>query len=403
MTRNLNAPRGPMERAKEFLVSKAEDAALLPRLLFNLKVEVATIRGKIRGSDQTAVMLYVGRGNNRAYLKGKLLVDAEVVSSEFAMLWSYHDLMKTAEAKADFVFIDIGLPYQYGPIKGGDYLVLPDWINMIVPIEGDWDRVESGFNKTTRKLIRRNPYSYEVSHDPDVIARFYDDYYMPYLTLRHEDAVVEPRKAVERRARQGGVLRVMGDDGPVMAGVVYPEDGILYYLWLGMPEHHLDNPPEGALFASYYFVLRYAFENGFQAANWMGTRAFPTDGVFQFKRKWGTVAEDSFSPDSILFKPVGNNLKTAAFAQTFPLIARRDGKLELLLCTVAETLSDTEIRRMISGYLCDGMDQITIAHITDAAEKQVATRSEAFPNLRIVETNLDGLSTIYASTFENSD
>ena len=398
MTKNLNKNRSTLEKIKDNLISTLEASAHLPRILFNLRVEISVFRGKIRGSDEWARMLYVGRGRNRAYLKGKLLTDAEEVFAKTTSLLSYRSEMKRMEREVDFVFVDIGMPYHWYLCRSGEYLVMPDWIDMFIPIEGDWDRVESSFNKTTRKQIRRNPYGYEVSNDPEVITQFYDEYYLPYLTLRHEDATVEPRQAIERRARQGGILRVIGDDGPVVAGVVYPEDGVLYYLWLGMPERYLENQPEGALFASYYFCLRYAFENTFREVNWMGTRSFPTDGVFQFKRKWGVHVEDMFSPDAILFKPASNNHKAIAFAETCPLMARRDGKLEQVFCSTAETIGDTDIRRMISGYACEGIDQITIAHVRDKFLEPEVTVSEAYPNVRIIAVNASQFASLYAGT-----
>ena len=399
MTFDLNTKRSSLDKAKEFLISSAEYLALVPRLVFNFRVEIATIRGKIRGSGEYAVMLYVGRGINRAYLTAKLLIDAETISSEKTTLFSYRSRMRRFEKEADFIFVDIGIPYQWRHNRGQDHLVLPDWISMVIPITGDWEDVESGFNNTTRRQIRRNTYSYEISRDPEVIREFYDEYYLPYVTHRHQDASIDSRRSVERRARQGGILRVIGDDGPVVAGVVYPENGVLYYLWLGMPKRYLENQPPGALFASYYFCLRLAFENSCRAANWMGTRAFPTDGVFQFKRKWGPLVEDSFSPDSILFKPMPNNRNAIAFAETFPVIARRHGTLEQIFCTTAENVTDAEIKRMMSGYVCDGIGQITIAHVTEESEEPEVWYADAYPNVRVISVNAAQFSDLYSPVF----
>ena len=396
---NLKIDRSLTERTWDTLISRTELLTHVPRVFFNTRVDLSIICGKVAGSDESVRMLYVGRGWNRAYIRGKFLRDAEVVSSVQATLFSYRPIAERLQAEVDFTFVDIGMPYQDSLNKSGDYLVLPDWINMIIPLEGGWDSIESRFNKTTRKMIRRTPYRSDLTRDPKVIAQFYDEYYLPYLKLRHEDGVVESRRAVERRARQGGILRVIGEDGPIVAGVVYPEDGVLYYLWLGMAERYLDNQPEGALAASYYFCLHYAHAHGFKAANWMGTRSFPTDGVYQFKRKWGPVIEDSFSPDSLLFKPSGNNRKAVAFAETFPVLARRNGKLEQIHCTTAGTVGEVEINRMISAYACEGIDQITIVQVVGNLAQDKVTQSPYHPNVRVVTTDVAGFSRYYRREF----
>ena len=395
----LNSDRSLAERVVEAVVSTAGLLGHVPRVLFTFGVEISIIAGRTAGTDEPVRMLYVGRGTNRAYIRGRVLRDARVVSTVRANLVSYRPIVERLQAEVDVTFVDIGLPYQNRLDRSGEYLVLPDWINMIIPIHAEWEAIESRFNKTTRKLARRMPYRSELTRDPEVISRFYDEYYLPYLKLRHEDGVVESRRAVERRARQGGILRVIGEDGPIVAGVVYPEDGVLYYLWLGMAERYLDNQPEGALAASYYFCLRYAHEQSFTAANWMGTRSFPTDGVYQFKRKWGPRIEDSFSPDSLLFRPAPNNRRAVAFAEAFPLLARRDGQLEQIHCTTAATLGETEINRMLSAHACEGIDRITIVQVVDGQAPDRIRQSPAHPNVRIVTTDLAGFAGYYRRRF----
>ncbi len=396
---NLNSAPGLMERIGDTLISKAELLVHVPRVFLNTRVELSIISGRTAGSGEAVRMLYVGRGTNRAYLRGRVLREAEVISTVRSNLLSYRPILKRLEAEADVTFVDIGLPYQDRLNKAGDYVEMPDWISMIIPLEGDWESIEGRFNKTTRKMIRRMPYRSELTRDPEVISRFYDEFYLPYLTLRHEDGVVEPRRAVERRARQGGILRVIGEDGPIVAGVVYPEDGVLYYLWLGMAERYLDNQPEGALAASYYFCLRHAHEQGFRAANWMGTRSFPTDGVYQFKRKWGPTVEDSFSPDSLLFRPAADNRKAVAFAEGFPVTVRRDGRLEQIHCTTAATLGEVEINRMLSAHACDGIGRITIVHVVEGNPRDRVDEPQGFANVRVVTTDVAGFARQYRRDF----
>lgn len=341
----------------------------------NLHVVVKVLRGQMPGSDDTVTMLYVGRQLNYAHFTKKYFSDLETLFSKSATLLTYRKIMQDAEHDVDVVFVDIGWPYNNRINKDGTYLELPDWLCMNVPLEDTWDGTVQNFRKTMRKnigrLIRKNNYRCVRTNDLATVKSFYKKFYVPFIMSRHADEThLTSRVLIEERALAGTILQVVGDEGVVAAGVYFPVGDTLRLLVTGMPEDYLDKPPVAAMQALYYFSLEYAHEQGLKAVNFMGTRAFPTNGLFQFKRKWGAHAEDSFSIDSILFRPK-NTPAAAKFCERFPMIARKDGSLQLVVSSTADSYNEANFAKTISDYHCGGLDHLKVVHVTQTPSDEL--------------------------------
>jgi len=295
------------------------DVADAVKAIGNIRVIVNVLRGQMPGTDDVVTLLYVGRKLNYAHLVNKYFVNAETVSSKKATLHTYRKAMKDVEKEVDVVFVDIGWPYSGLINRGGDYLELPDWIAMKVPLQETWEGTRQNFRKTMRKnigrLIRKNNYRCVRTNDPEIAKDFYKSFYVPFIMSRHaEETHLQSRVSIEYLGLVGQILQVEDDDGVVAAGVYYTVNDTLHLLVTGMPEKYLENPPVAAMQALYYFSLEFAQEKGLKAVNLMGTRAFPTNGLLQFKRKWGAHADDSFNINSMLFRP-NNTLAATKFCE----------------------------------------------------------------------------------------
>ncbi|MFK7878062.1 MAG: hypothetical protein AB8B71_20215 [Paracoccaceae bacterium] len=374
--------------------------------IFEIRVDVITLQGQLRGGaeGENATLLYVGRNLNLPHFKKKYFVKAETVSSQKANLFTHRKYMKAAETAADVVFVDVGWPYNNRINKNGDYLELPDWVCLTTPLADSWDGTVQNFRKTMRKnikrLIRKNEYRCETTNDPSVIKSFYDEFYKAFINSRHSGEVfMTPRISIEQRAREGTILRVIGKEGTVAAGVYFPQGDELCLLVTGMPEALVESPPEAAISALYFFSLQYAFENSYKAVNFMGTRAFPNDGLFQFKRKWGAEVRDTFSIDSILFKPMSKSAKAARFCELFPFIARKGKTLELVLCSTAPELNKESCNRLVATYHCNGLNPVRVVHATDQTAGAKHDYSEDDLKVEVFETPLAS----FAQTYTNAE
>ncbi len=334
-------------------------------------VVIVLLRGPLkgRGDQEVVTFLYVGRDANLFHFKNKYFKEVDTVLSRRANLLTYRSYMAAVVDDADVVFVDIGYPYHGRFLKTGEYLEIPDWIFLSAPIAETWDDTVQNFRKTMRKnirrLIRKNNYRYEVETGQEAATEFYYDYYRKFINARYStETVMTPLTEIKHRMQKGVILKVIGNDGPVAAGVYFPMDEEFCLLASGMPEALVDNPPEAAVSALYYFSMQYAFDHGYKAANFLGTRGFPDDGLFQFKRKWGAVVKDDFSVDSILFRPA-NTKGAAQFCARFPMIARRGEALELVMCSTAPELNADGVSRMVADTHCGGLDTVRVVHVSD--------------------------------------
>lgn len=394
----MNLLRAGGLRAVELAGSFWRRAAEIAVAVFEFRVDVVLWRGRLRagGEDEGEVTcLYVGRRENMAHLRRRFYEDVTTVHSHRASLVTYRKHMAAAEARADVVILDVGSPYNGWINRQGNYLVIPNWVSMVVPMAETWDETVQGFRKTMRKnirrQIRRNGYACAPTNDPAKIRAFYDDYYRAFINARYGDAVeMTPRMEIEECARKGVILEVIGADGPVSAGVYFPSGGEFCLLASGMPEALVDNPPEAAISALYYFSLEYAFEKGFKAVNFLGTRPFPDDGLYQFKRKWGAGVRDDFSIDAILLRPVAGNAAAARFCERFATLARAGAGLELVICTTAQGLGAQDYTRMVAEAHCGGVDAVRIVQVTDEGGALADC-----PEARLVATSLEGFAQAY--------
>ena len=205
-----------------------------------------------------------------------------------------------------------------------------------------------------------------------------------------------PRIQVERRAREGVILKVIGEDGPVAAGVYFPQGGAFCLLVTGMPEHHLDNPPEASMSALYYFSLEYAFENGLSRSILWAHAPSPMMACFSSNASGGSGIKDEFSIDSMLFKPANNCPRAARFCELFPIVARKGEALELVICTNSEKIEEAEYHRLVANSHCNGLDPVRLVHLNDAAIEQVLAK-DGQPPVHVQQASLQNFSEVYTA------
>jgi hypothetical protein len=331
---------------------------------------------------------------NYSYLLRTIFDEHHVQEEEHSSLLTFRKHMDRMAKRSDVIIVDLGWPYNGRFNRAGEYLEIPDWLNMVVVLADDWASVVKSFRHDARhndlRRIRRNDYRCETTNERRAIEQFYDDMYVPFINSRHEDSSeIEPRKHVIRQALKGKLLHILRGEQLVAAGVVLPGNDILYTLWMGLPPDCVDRPPEGAISALYYFGIQYAFDNGYKAVDFTGTRPFLNDGAFRFKRKWGALVEDTFSPSSILLKPKNNNENAAEFCERFPLLARKGDGLEALFLYRHEIVEADTLRRISKQYGCDGVDRVTVIEIADKNETRSMPMGPDGCQYRLIKCRMD--------------
>jgi len=182
----------------------------------------------------------------------------------------------------------------------------------------------------------------------------------------------------------------------VAAGVVYPEEDVLFFLWMGLPPEALGVPAEGAISALYYFGIRYAFDQGYAAVDFTGTRAFLGDGAFRFKRKWGALVDDTFSPSSILVRLRPGSRPAAAFCRDVPVLARSPHGIEAVFVSLDPETDEGLFQRLQREYGCRGIDRITVLQPGEETETKSIENPSSQCHYEKVRCTWEALANRYA-------
>ena len=368
--------------------------------LFSMPCAVTLVHGTFRGRGERIAMLYVGRRMNYHYLLRTIFDEYQETAHEVTNLLAFRKHMVRMSGSSDVVVLDLGWPYNGLVARKGGYVQVPDWLNMVIEFPDRWEDVVGNFRRTARKhdlrLIRRNGYRCEVAGSRAAIDTFYDEMYVPFVSRRHPgDPVIAPRKHVVKRALQGKLLHILRDDEIVAAGVIYPEDDVMFSLWMGLPEKYLDRQPEAAISALYFFGIRHAFDGGYRFFDFTGTRAFLKDGPFQFKRRWGPVLEDAFSPGSILLRPRNGSRNAALFCQEVPVLRRTGDGLEALIVRADGAADEGSFARLEKEFGCAGLERMTVIEISDRNETETISCGDDKCDYRLIRTRLDSFGDCY--------
>lgn len=368
--------------------------------VFDLQCRVLRIRGSLRGDGATVTLLYVGRRRSNLTYLLRLIFDRSAVLDEVrTVVPACRRAMARLATTCDVTIVDLGWPYGNLFNRHGAWLEMPDWINMAVVLEDDWDTVVKGFREDARRndlrLIRRNNYRYVATTERDAIERFYDEIYVPFVRERHDaDSVLAPRRHVVRQTQRGALLQVLRGEELVAAGTLYREDDVMYFLWMGVPLAHMDKP-QGAVSALYYFGLRHAYDYGCYAADFTGTRAFLNDGAYRFKRKWGALVEDTFSPSQILVRPAAGSRAAAIFCERMPMLARTSEGLEAMVLFYENPLDRDDLTAVGKGFVCKGIDRINVVEVGDGEEGVEEREAEDGFRYRHIRTSLENFADWY--------
>jgi len=383
--------------------------------IFSIRCKVILIRGRVKKSQHNIDIMYVGRMQNFEYIRQQLLDSSEIVNQVNSTLLTYKTHANKTHPKSDAVVMDFGWPYHYKFNTQDEFLELPDWINMMTDTTGKISEVIAKFRKTTRandlRWIRKYSYSYDLVNDNESIDYFYDQMYTPFVKNTHgAGAILAKKKEIAKRVKQGSLLRIHYQGQVLAAGVIYPEDNVLYFLWMGMlpelpPEacnSNLDKRlPDGVISALYYYGIEYANKEGMDAADFTGTRGILSDGTFHFKRKWGAIVEDTFSPSSILLKLNSRSKNSLAFTKSTPLIIRNTQGLEIrVVVDDLTSLNENEMFEAIwKQHGCKGIESICVIHVNDKLPEVIQELDFNGISCYWIQSHLDSFDLAYCKDY----
>lgn len=274
------------------------------------KVDAVVIEGSEKHSGAKLTCFYLGHYNNYAYMLGQIYADFSIrektsnISSVFSKKWvdKYKD-------QVDLLFIDVELLYSKF-FKNDKYLQIPYMVRQKLELPETWEEVLRKFRKSTReedlRKIRKYGLSYKTTRDEKDFIDFYRKMYQPFVQKRFGDAaIISPERKVIRQCKKGELMHILRGEDVVAGVLLHHLEGRLANCYAGIPDGLDSEMYEGAFSAQYYYAILYGYESGCHEVDFLLSRPLLNDGVFQFKRKWGMLVEDSpVSKGDLLLKPL---------------------------------------------------------------------------------------------------
>jgi hypothetical protein len=227
--------------------------------------------------------------------------------------------------------------------RSAGWLTIPSWLDTGIPIVGSLDGTLAAQPQGRRsrlsdlRRIRRAGFQPAIVREAAAVRELLREWYLPYVHARWGETCVDLDAAWRRRAeRYCEVLWVMRG-GERVAGLLLEDQGSeLRMVVVGMVDaaHRRD----GALAAAYYFAIAEAVRRGRRWLRTGGTRPVLSDGVLEFKRKWGAHVRRVRQETYLALRCPAWTPSLRAFFARHPIVAEaEDG--EFLACTDRDALA----------------------------------------------------------------
>lgn len=344
--------------------------------------------GTERHSGEPLRLFYFGSGNHLAWVRDTAF-SAWTLESERLRIpaWRVRREIESAAGRADLVVADLPWPWAR-VLRGRGFVEVPAWINQRLALPAAWPDVFPRLRRSARgedlRAIRKNGLTYRLVRDETAIRRFYEEMYVPHLTRRFgEAAYIEPEWKIRYCVEQGTLMEILRGEEVVAAQVLWGSRGSLHFLWAGTAGREFGNETRGVFPALYYYGILHAFENGFDEADYCGSRPVLGDGIFQMKRRWGATVFDGWSRDTLFIRPRALSGAALEFLVHHPLVERKAGTLagKVLLPGAAGA---EDVERSLQVYASDGIREIAIHSLAppSAGAREAAS---AAPGVKIVD------------------
>lgn len=360
-------PVNPEQRFRKMIEVLTDKLGDRKDSLLDYKAEALLVEGKERHHLHDLRTLYVGALSNCDFILSRIYDRYDAAKTKNLSIWRAGRCIRDLGYLADLIVMDLPWPYQFF-LPRKKYIESPAWVSQRAEIPSEWPEVERNFSKEAKtedfRKIRKYGFTYEITTDAEAIEVFYDQMYRPYIAHRFGDlASIEPRWKILHFAREGKLLQIKRDDCVVAAAVLYGCDKCMHFLWTGTREEPKSPLGRGAFSALYYYSILHAFERGCDTVDFEGTRPFLNDGVFLFKRKWGSYVCDGWSLDTFLFRPQKFVPAVVSFFVHNPLVIRKGNVLvgKVLFDNEGQECTSKDLEVLVKRYGGGGLKRLEIA------------------------------------------
>jgi hypothetical protein len=376
------------EKMEKFIFPVMDKIALQAKNIFlflsQIMQEAYLISGQLNGADIR--ILYVGRRSRVPYILKLAGLDNSEVRKEGRVYFGNIRKKSICPAEnADIVIVETGNFFSNRAQEEGFHLI-PEWVKFFLPVPASVENFKSNFTKSLKnevRKIRKYSYSYEISRDREKLNYFYHRMHVPYISSRHAYLpYIHDFSLFKRILRRGVMLLVKGNGEYVSGNILLLRNRTVWIKWAGIKDGNPEYLRRGVRDASDYFIMKWAIENRFETIDFGLSRAFFSDGVFHYKKKWG-AALSPYSLNSMFFglKVCRESEGVRNFLEKNPFVFYRGGELEGFVAVPEEYqdrkgLADIQRHFMIPGItklnlLCIGDDSREFRKICEEERQRV--------------------------------
>jgi len=181
------------------------------------------------------------------------------------------------------------------------------WIRQETDLASDsYRRRMRGIEHNFGNRVRKFNFECRISRDARDVEQFYAEYCVPHLAARYGKRAVPSRgvRQLQKVVRSSGFLLQVWWGERWVSGMVVerPTAERAVPLAIGLHPSCLETWQNGALAASYYYLFRWARDNGVHVIGLGGSRPHAKDGLFYHKTLWAAAPErDRWHHTQIMF------------------------------------------------------------------------------------------------------
>lgn len=269
---------------------QAKDTA---RLLSKPYLTIYRWRGQSESGPLTAS--YAGLGYAAPFIKSILFAEESTVTEvEKIPIWHPNKLANLSDS--DLTIIEAS-KHLTRKLSGNNAVILPFQVSLVLDVRGSWEDVKRGFHRHMRKnelrFVRKYGYEYSVSHNDQDFDLFYHSMYLPTLKTRYLD-LASPMSVQEAyQYFRHGLLFLIKREGKCVSGALcFLNRDVVAIGSLGVIDADEQLMKEGAQGVAWYSIIHWANQERYKYVDFGGCWPY-IEGVFAYKRKWGSVASVS--------------------------------------------------------------------------------------------------------------
>jgi len=353
----------------------------------HLRVVSLELEGCERHTGEPLRVFYVGHRQSLGYVLDKLYREHSVSHEGPKQLaFGARRLLDAAPAGTDLLLAE--LPWPYFRLQSHDgFLRIPGWVVQKLPLADRWADVLAGFRKNTRstdlRKVRKYELDYRLTSEPSEIQRFYRDMYQPYAERRFgELALIDSESEILAFGTRGVLLEVLHLGERVAGVILFEFRGSMHFLWIGLPDHLEPALFDAAFSGIYYFSILHAYLQGCHEIDLSYTRPLLSNGIYRYKRKWGSGVHDEWRLGELWLRPLNLTPAVESALARNPWIVRAGDRLVgKVLLDRAALASPGALRHQAEHFASPGLDAIELCSLHPIP---VELR-EAFPEYRFRE------------------